>query len=293
MKTLNFILTFGFIFSLLLSSCESENDSNLNDSKFRLEFSDGSEITENDILFYDSSTHFLFLKKDLEFNQSISGFSVLVDNDTIYTGIMHSCMLSTPPLSPFYITDCFHYGNGILEIGFYADSIDLRNDQRIINALKNGNLLRNGLSCSIDSIKVNSFDNFSEVTCKIIITNNDKINYYILDPSKMGELDFNYYTGGLSFQNIDTKVSSFLRWSISNPDFGNLTMNDFSVLLSNSEVSYTFKSSDYYKMDNGFYNAIFRFCGTKHNTNEFDLEQDNGRIWVGDAISKIDSILVE
>jgi hypothetical protein len=289
MKILNFFLTFGFMLGLF--SCET--DTNLNHSVFRLEFSDGTEIVKSDIQFYDSATHFIFLKKNLDFNQTISGFSVLVNNDTIYKGIKHSCMLSTRPPSTFFITDCFFYGNDIVDIGFYPYSNDLRNDQRIIDALKDDNLLRNGLSCSIDSIKVNSFDDYSEVFCKITITNHDKINYYVLDPGKMGELDFNYFTGGLLFQNIDTKLSSFLRWSISNPDWGDLTMNDFTILSGNSKISYTFKSSDYYKMDKGFYKATFSFCGTKHNTKDFDLVQDDGRIWVGSASSEMDSIVVK
>jgi len=293
MKTLKIILTLGIIFSLFLYSCESDNDTNLNDSKFKVEFSDGNVITENDLLFYDSSTHFLFLKKDFDFNQSISGFYVFVDNDTIYQGIIHSCVLSTPPLSPFFITDCFHYGNDIIEIGCYTESNDLRNDQRIINALENSGLLHHGLSCNINSIKVNSFNDFSEVICKITLKNNDNINYYILDPEKMGELDFNYFTGGLLFQNIETKVRSFLRWSISNPNFGNLTLNDFSILKSDSGVTYTFKSSDYYKMDKGIYKARFSFCGTKGNTSKFNLNQKDGRIWVGSVPSLLDNIIVE
>ncbi len=293
MKTSNIVLISGLIFGLYLISCESENDTNLNDSEFKVEFTDSTLITENDLLYYDSSTHLLFLKREFDLNQSISGFNVLVDNNKIYKGIIYSCHLSNPPPSPFFITDCFLYGNDIVEIGYYQGSKDLRNDPRIINALKNSNLLHNGLSCQIDSIIVNSFENYSEVTCTITIRNNDNINYYILDPEKMGELDFNYFTGGLYIQNIDTRVSWSLRWSISNPDWDNLTINDFSVLSGESEVTYTFKSSDYYKIDKGIYKARFRFCGTKHETSKFNLNQDNGRIWVGDVESNIDSILVE
>ncbi len=258
-----------------------------------MEFSDGTEVCEKDLIYYDSSTHLLFLKKNLEFKQPVLGFNVLVDNDTIYQGIIHPCVLSTPPPSPFFITDCYLYGNDIIEIGCFTESNDLRNDQCIIDALENSGLLHHGLSCNIDSIKVNSFDDYSEVICTITLHNNDNINYYILDPDKMGELDFNYFTGGLFIQNIDTRVSWSLRWSISNPDWDNLTINDFSVLSGESEVTYTFKSSDYYKIDKGIYKARFRFCGTKHQTSKFNLNQDNGRIWVGDVESNIDSILVE
>jgi len=293
MKSLGFVLILGLIFSLYMISCESESETNQTDSSFKLEFSNGILITENDLQFYDSSTHLLFLKEDLDFNQSISGFIVMVDNDTIYQGTIHPCLLSTPPPSTFFITDCFLFGYNIIEIGCYAESNDLRNDQRIINALKNSNLLLNGISCHIDSIKVNSFENYSEVTCTITIKNNDNINYYILDPEKMGELDFNYFTGGLSFQNIETGVSWLLRWSVPDADWDNITINDFSILSGDSEITYTFKSSDYHKMDAGIYKAQFRFCGPKHKTSEFDLNQDNGRIWVGDSNSSLDNILVE
>src|SRR4030042_1064147 len=293
MKTFSIVSILELILRLFLISCDPESNINRSDSEFKVEFSDGTLITEDNLLFYDSSTYLLFLKGDFDFNQSMSGFNVLVDKDTIYQGIIYPCALSAPPPLPYYILDCFLYDYDIIEIGCYGESNDLRNDQRIISALKNSNLLLNGIICRIDSIKINSFADYSEATCTITIKNNDNINYYIIDPKKMGELDFNYYTGGLSFQNIDTKVNSFLRWSISNPDFGNITINDFSILKGGSEVTYTFKSSDYYKIDKGIYKVQFRFCGTKENTSEFDLNQKDGRIWVGDVKACIDSILVE
>jgi hypothetical protein len=300
MKTSNIVLILGLIFGLYLISCESEKDTNLDDSEFIIEFSDSTLIIENDLLFYDSSTHILFLKQGFDLNQSISGFNVLVDNDKIYAGIIYSCHLSNPPPSPFFIGDCLFYANGggndIVEMGYYPinpSSIDLRNDPRIINALKNSNLLHNGLTCQIDSINVNSFDNYSEVTCTITIKNNDNINYYILDPEKMGEQNFSYFIGGLYFRRIDNQADASLRWLNSNSDWADLTINDFSVLENDSEVTYTFKSSDYNKMDKGIYKVRFNFCGTKHETSKFDLNQDNGRIWVGIVESSNDSILVE
>jgi hypothetical protein len=291
MKGLYITLIFGLTFCLYLISCETNND--INDANFKLEFSDGLVLSENDILFYDSSTHLLFLKKNVVFNQSVSDFNVLVNNDTIYQGKIHSCVLSTPPPSEFFITDCYLYGSDIIEIGCYSETNDLRNDQRIINALENSGLLHHGLSCNIKSISVNSYADHAEVRCTIRLKNNDYLNYYILDPEKMGELEFNYYTGGLFFQNIDTKVNSFLRWSIPDPNWDNLTINDLSILTSDNEVTYTFMSSDYYKIDNGIYKVQFRFCGTINNTSEFDLNQPNGRIWVGNVSCSIDSLVIE
>src|SRR4030042_6545828 len=210
MKIFSIVSILELILSLFLISCDPESNINRSDSEFKVEFSDSTLITEDNLLFYDSSTYLLFLKGDFDFNQTMSGFNVLVDNDTIYQGIIYPCALSAPPPSPYYILDCFLYGNDIIEIGCYGESNDLRNDQRIISALKNSNLLLNGITCRIDSIKVNSFSDYSEVTCTITIKNNDTITYYILDSQKMGELDFNYFTGGISFQNIEKRLRWFL-----------------------------------------------------------------------------------
>ncbi len=300
MKTLNIVLVLGLVFTLYLISCESENDTNLNDPEFKIEFSDSTFITENDMLFYDSLTHLLFLKQGFNLSQSISGFNVLVGNDIIYQGIIYSCHHSNPPPSPFIIGDCLFYANGggndIVEMGYYKDSEDskdLRNDPRIINALKNSNLLHNGLSCQIDNIIVNAFENYSEVTCTITIKNNDNINYYILDPKRMGEENFSYFTGGLYLRRTDNQADASLRWLNPYSDWDELTINDFSLLASDSEITYTFKSSDYPKINKGIYKVRFSFCGTKHETSEFDLNQDNGRIWVGEVKSSINGILVE
>ena len=294
MKTSSLIMVLAVIFSgLALISCEPLNDTNVKNSGFRIEFSDGTVLGGNDILFYDSSAHLLFLKKDLEFKQGVTGFDLLVNNDTIYNGTIFPCYLSSRPLTHYSISDCFFYGKNIIEFNCYPDTNDLRNDPRIINSLLESGLLHRGLSCSIDTIKVNSFDNYSAVECSITIKNNDNISYYILDPAKMGELDFNCYTGGLSFLNINTKVGAFLRWSVPNPDWANLTMNDFSILKGGSEVKYTFNSSDYYKMEKGVYNAQFRFCGLEHNVSDFNLSQKDGRIWIGELNNTMDNIIVK
>jgi hypothetical protein len=109
----------------------------------------------------------------------------------------------------------------------------------------------------------------------------------------MGELDFNYYTGGLTFQNTETGTDSFLRWSVPNADWAEITLRDFTLLPGKSKVSYSFTSSDYYKMDKGFYNARFTFCGLKNYPAAPGLIQKNGRIWLGTAMATKDSVLIE
>lgn len=261
--------------------------------EFKIEFNNGKIITEKDILFYDRSTHLIYLKSNLELNQNITDFDVSIAGNTIYHGIIHPCYLSSFPPSPYFIVDCFQYGNDILELGYHGESNDLRNDPRIINAFENSNLLRNGISCKIDKVEIQTFENHSQVICTITIQNNDDINYYILDPEKMGDLDFNYFTGGLTLQNKDTKLTYPLRWSVQSGTWSDVNLDDLSLLKKGSKVTYTFQSSDYYKMEPGKYSARFRFCGTRHYTPDINLNQKNGRIWVGQTLSDIDNIMIE
>ncbi len=292
MINLNITLTYGLVLTLLLLSCKKEDEHVLND-EFKIEFNDGKTITETDILFYDQSTHLIYLKSDLILNPNITDFNVSVGEDNIYNGIIYSCNLSSMPTSPYSIVDCFLYGNNILEIGYYGGSMDLRNDPRIIEAFENRHILRNGISCQIDKVEINSFEDYSQVICTITIKNHDNINYYILDPEKMGDLDFNYFTGGITLQNMETKLAHPLRWSVQSDTWSDITIEDLSILEKGSDMTFTFQSSDYYKMETGNYSARFRFCGVKQYTPDFNLNQQNGRIWVGQILSNIENIKVD
>ncbi len=138
-----------------------------------------------------------------------------------------------------------------------------------------------------------SLENSAKVYCRITITNHDRFNYYIPDPDKMAENVFSYYTGGLIFYSTENGTGSFLKWSEPHPDYGNVTIEDFSVLPGNSTISYSFESTDYYKMDKGLYTVRFRFCGLNNNTENLGLIQDMGRIWIGEAVAEIDGFDVE
>ncbi len=291
MRYLIVVLILGLLPVLFLSSCVNDNTSG-EQGEFRIEFNDGKLITGGDILFYDRSTHLVYLKRDLELTSNAKDFKVSVAGDSIYHGVVYSCNLSSMPPSLYFIDDCFHYGNDILEVGYQGESNDLRNDPRITDAFKNRNLLRNGISCKIDKVEIVSFENYSRVICTITIQNNDNINYYILDPGKIGDLDFNYFTGGLTLRNMDTKLSYPLRWSVQSGTWSNITTDDLSLLKGGSKVTYTFQSTDYHKMVPGKYSARFRFCGTEHCTPEIKLNQKNGRVWVGQLLSGIDNIMV-
>lgn len=293
MKTIKSILLFGLIIFMILNSCDSDPNVDLNDSELTIEFSDGTLLTENDIEFYDSSTCTYFLNSDLLSKATMTDFKIKVNYDSILGGVFHSCVLSSMPPTPYFISDCFFSGLDILKIGYYGMGENLLNDTRIINSLKEKNLFRQGLSCQIDSIKVIESENETDVICTITIINHDNISYYIPDVNKMGESYYTDYTGGLSFSNSNTGTSSFIKDSNSNRQRDDIKINDLVILEANSEVTFTYKSRNYHSIPEGEYSVRARFMGIVYTATEFELNQDNGRVWVGEIYAFKDEIIVE
>ena len=293
MKTINLIMVIGLLIIMISKSCDSNPDVKLNDSELSIEFSDGTVLTENEIEFYDSSTHTFFLKSNLVSENALTDFKIRVDTDSILGGVFHSCVLSSMPPTPYYISDCFFSGLDVLTIGFYGSGENVLNDTRILNSLMGSNQFRNGLSCRVDSVRVIESGGQTDVISTITIKNNDNIAYYIPDVNKMGDQYYTDYSGGLSFTNTNTGLSSFIKNSNSDRQRDDIKINDLSILEANSEVTYTFTSRNYHEIPAGEYRVRVRFMGIVYTASDFELNQDNGRIWVGEIISYKDGIVIE
>jgi len=176
-----------------------------------------------------------------------------------------------------------------MEIKFSGSPNDLRNDLRIINALEKSGLLARGISFTIDSVEV--FPQFPDdsVRCVITIYNLDPINYYILDPQKMGEAYYSFYNRGLVFTRHETGYESDFR-GMYNSKYGTITEEDFSLLEANSSLTFAFSSTDYFISFSGIYRCTFNI---RYRGSNLDLNQPNGRIWVGNVSSSIDNIAIE
>lgn len=300
MRTINYIIRFGFIFGLLLLiSCEPENDTDTK-SGFYIEISDGTIITEDDILYYDSTSYIFILKEPLYFSykESESGdllenlFTVFVDGDTIYKGLIYpydynSCMV--PPLQYVIYRDIHKYDRNVLEIKCWGFSDDHRNDSRIISALLKNRLLYRGIELKINSVEVFGLYYGDSVSCEITIHNPDPINYYILDPQKMGESYYNYYNGGIDFI-INTTGSIFSFSGIYHSEYGRVNLDDFSLIEANDSRTFTFGSKDYFITFDGVYKCNFSLS---HISSSLALRQPNGLIWIGKVSSSIDNIIVK
>ena len=293
MKTINLFMVIGFLIFMISNSCDSDPNVELNNSELSIEFSDGTILTENEIEFYDNSTHTFFLKSDLISETPLTNFKITVDTDSILGGVFHSCVLSSMPPTPYYISDCFFSGHDVLTIGYYGTGENVLNDSRILNSLIESNKFRQGLSFQIDSIRVIESDGQTDVVSTITIKNNDNIAYYIPDINKMGDQYYTDYSEGLSFSNVNTGLSSFIKDSNSDKQRDDIKIEDLSKLKANSEVTYTYTSRNYHAIPTGEYRVRARFMGIVYTATDFELNQNDGRIWVGEISSYKDGVIID
>ena len=286
-------MVIGFLIFMISNSCDSDPNVELNNSELSIEFSDGTILTENEIEFYDNSTHTFFLKSDLISETPLTNFKITVDTDSILGGVFHSCVLSSMPPTPYYISDCFFSGHDVLTIGYYGTGENVLNDSRILNSLIESNNFRQGLSFQIDSIRVIESDGQTDVVSTITIKNNDNIAYYIPDINKMGDQYYTDYSGGLSFSNVNTGLSSFIKDSNSDKQRDDIKIEDLSKLKANSEVTYTYTSRNYHAIPTGEYRVRARFMGIVYTATDFELNQNDGRIWVGEISSYKDGVIID
>ena len=89
------------------------------------------------------------------------------------------------------------YGNHALRIEIWMDNKpDIRNCPRIIELLKEHNLLHSGLSGTIDLLEITG----SQLSFKFTIMNLDSDDLLIIDMNKTGTNLFHYFTNGLSLR---------------------------------------------------------------------------------------------
>lgn len=281
------LLTTALILLIIISCEKDDNDLNIgNQTGFSLHINDSIVYNSNQIDFYDFSSHLIYLKNGNSFSYSNRGvFKVLVNNSEIYTGQMFPGYSSYLPMGPVIHCAPTFYGDYIIPIGFnqFIDSVgdsneDPRNDSRIIETLKKNNQYREGLSCEILSVQKISSNN---VKINLQLTNNDSDNLLYLDPDKMGLGLFHYYTNGLLLQDLSNKTFMH-QLTITQPDPWDTWENDWlSIITSNESKTISIIYDNFETITTGQFEAFFNFPGLGSQVDKEDLQQDNGRVWLG------------
>ena len=138
-----------FIFFLFIAGCEGSDDNFKpdTDSGFSIVFDNSDIYTSEQIEFYDFSSHLIYLKDSIFFDDPNRGtFTVFVGDNEIYSGNLFPLYSSFMPAGPVIYCAPTFYEDYIIPIRFnqYTDSDgntneDPRNDQRIIDELKKSN----------------------------------------------------------------------------------------------------------------------------------------------------------
>jgi hypothetical protein len=259
-------------------------------------------ISNNDIEFYDWSSHCIYLKKDKSniFPNAYSAspfpdswrnrpFIVAVKGRNCYAGQMFMTYASYSLLCPgiwdfevkYYPTDIIHINS---MVGFTTDK---RDNEEVKNKLLELKLLHNGLSLNIDSLWIQNNDT-ALVRYKLTIINNDSDNLYVLDPDKMGTELFHYYTNGPVFYNTLTKQtynSIFKEVKTPNP-YNSYDPSWFTKIESGKALTRTIILKGYQHLPAGQYFCEMTFANPVYIKKQ-DRWLNDGRYWMGDQKSEI------
>lgn len=281
MKKISAILA---LISLFTMGCHKDNTNPFATDGFSITLRDTLLVQYNDIEYYDSSSHLIYLKKNVSYAEYLAGtFKVYVDGVEIYSGF-HGIFPGLAPRGPNLTINEYTIN---LDFASYIDSLgnnvpDPRSDPRIIESFKKFNQFYEGLSCKIDTI---IFSSSNHVTMELDLANNDAINYYYLDPDKMGNNLYHYFTNGLTtwdftnnkcfyFYNIDS-VERPVPWNKWEKDW-------LSLIKGKEHKKISISYSDFEPLAPGEYNMSFSFPGLHpYQIDKSDFEQENGRIWLG------------
>ena len=275
-------LLLGTVIILTLISCESL----FNDSSDQILFKtdSGLEYKYSDFQLYDSSTHIFYFKSNHpEFKTENSlTFSLLANGEEIFQGVFWGIISSALPYGPFIYSYSFYqdYAFRIDFIKIDNQPPDTRNDPRLIEALKDQNLLHSGLSASINSIEING----SLLTFKFSVINKDESNLLILDPDKMGINLFHYYTNEPILFNISESKVYNCSVDHQKPPYSDYWSIDWlSELKPGDSRQFTLNFSLLSTLIPGVYRVSYEFPGLTHQISNDQLYQNDKRIWLGDV----------
>ena len=288
-----------FILLLFLAAgCEIEKDQVDEPLDPSLHLTDGfclikdSRVVLNhyDIDYYDYSAHMIYLKSPDAFEEEfkyMDAGTIYADSSRIYDLSFVSHAASYIPQGPviwwpffFYADDIIHIDQAWETVAMIAGGSDPREDPRIVEALKKYDQFRHGIQFEIVSVRYNSPE---DVVLELDIWNEDAVNYYYWDPEKIGMAQYNYVTFGLSLHDtVDGTRYTHQVERVSSDFRESMDLEYMSLLRSDSIVRLTFNYDRFDTVPTGNYIALFEFAAPTFKIEREDLEQTDGRIWLGE-----------
>jgi hypothetical protein len=265
----------GLILILVIISCEKT------DNEVFFKIGSKQEYKFSDIELYDSSAHMLYFKREHdEFKKIETGsFSFLDRGDLIYSGSFWPGYSSLGPSGPFISSPMGLFDMYAFKIeNWHGDKPDVRNDSRLINALKRHDLLHSGLAIISSSIIISG----TQLTFRFTLANKDQSDLLIIDPEKTGPALFHYFTNGLYIYDLSHNEVFSSTIQHESPDPWNSWKTDWLSELKSGEsrefvIIYTINNP----IIPGEYDTSFEFPGLAYQVTKDQLYQGNSRIWLG------------
>lgn len=294
---------------ILLTGCENNDITNELSDGFSIVLNNKVVISHDDFDYYDYSSHLIYFEDSNSFSinfKEVGEFTVFSDGVKIYSGQILPEHISTPipstpmPSTPTLRPNTYEYDNYILPInsisvvGYSGElAADPRRDERIVTALKKYNQFHAGLICEIETIQFLS----TKVVLELTLRNNDSFDYYYLDPEKMGVSLFHHFMiglyinelgssgrdGGYGGYGVNNPTGYIHNIEIESPPYRNFWKKEWlSSIKSNETKSIIINYDNFPEVPAGDYLAIFKFSGLNIQLKKEDINQDNGKIWLGE-----------
>ena len=280
------VLLLGILTTSLFTACEMTENPGGREFQF---IKDGEVVLDLvDIDYYDFSTHVIYLNENNRLDgdvEKLEGAAVTVDGVEIYTLRIQDPLSSTIYPGPQINRQMDMFGDFAFRISFvHLDDgsgnipVDPRLDPRISAVLKRHDKSRRGLSVEIVSVERDGND----INTTLRLKNLDPVAYYHLDPDKMGNGLFHYFTNGLTYYNPeqgyigDTAVAEA-------PDPWNYWTNDWlAEIEGNQTKEWEFTYSLGPLPQGKDLNFSFDFPSPHLAiTSRAALDLDGGRVWLG------------
>ena len=116
----------------------------------------------------------------------------------------------------------------------------------------------------------------------MVVHNRDKVNYYYVDPEKMGMALYHYFTNGVILWDTGEHRSYSHQVEPKEPyPWDGWDMDWMSLLEGGKSVNMTLEYHNFEKVPPGNYRVFFEFPGLHSQVEKDQLNQRLGRIWLG------------
>ncbi len=239
-------------------------------------------LKNSEIEFYDWSSHMFYLNTEKKKGE-YGGRQFVVKKESnslsiskrLFVGLFFPIYMSAMPHIPTILAvDNLFVPADVVDFSLFGayPPENMDNKFEFKEALISAGFFREGIDVEMLHIDRKSS---STLSYTIRVTNNDKENIYVLDPNKMGEGRFHFFTNGVSLWKNRTSYYSQYQ-SISVPE---VKSSWYTKLAPQKSIERTITLGGFTDLPTGGVQFHFSFPGSEVDAGEW--KKSNGRIWLG------------